>query len=199
MEASQIARSAVIAATTENRLLRWWRKRGPRITHLIVSAPRNAWWMLMHRFHPRHRYNIVRTGLPPGYYDPDTRMMHAMMTCLSEYLRAHGGADTMDEWSADLRAEAENKPVAWESLIRQAAYQEEAVAIWRWWNDTRPKERKAHEDECMRLFGDDTRLERKTPQWNADTAAHHKEEERLDEKDQEMLMRLVKIRPSLWH
>lgn len=31
----------------------------------------NAKWWLLHRFHPSHRYHIINTGLPPGWYDRD--------------------------------------------------------------------------------------------------------------------------------
>ena len=44
----------------------------------------SIWWF-RHRFDPRHRYNIVRTELPPGYYDPETRILAAFFHATAEY------------------------------------------------------------------------------------------------------------------
>lgn len=39
-------------------------------------------WWFFHRFHPKHRYNVVKTGLKPGYYDCDIQMFHACFSLL---------------------------------------------------------------------------------------------------------------------
>src|SRR5439155_23874893 len=38
----------------------------------LITEP--MWWV-RHRL-PPHRYHILPTGLPPGYYDPDIRFLH---------------------------------------------------------------------------------------------------------------------------
>lgn len=54
----------------------WWYRL--RIT-VEVWASDIKWWFLW-RFHPRHRYHIVRTGLKPGYHDTDKRIEAAVIT-----------------------------------------------------------------------------------------------------------------------
>lgn len=39
----------------------------------------NLKWWVAHRFHPRHRYNILKTSLKPGYYDPCVRIESAIL------------------------------------------------------------------------------------------------------------------------
>lgn len=38
--------------------------------HRIKRIP---WWF-KYRFHPHHRYNVLRTGQPPGYYELEDRI-----------------------------------------------------------------------------------------------------------------------------
>lgn len=186
------------AATTESRALRWWRKRWPRIRYLMWNSPRLLWYEVRYRVWPPSQWQVVRTGLKPGYYDPDTVMMHAMMVCLGRYIKASGGLDGLAQFSHDLREDwrawGENEG-SQEACERQAAIQDEAAAIWRWWTVERPRERGIHEATCMLLFGDG--MER-GPTWEQETRDHHKEEDRLNAKDQEMLHRLVEIRECLW-
>ncbi len=44
------------------------------------------WWELIHRLHPRHKYHIIRTGLKPGYWDPDTRITFAVFNIAEEFV-----------------------------------------------------------------------------------------------------------------
>lgn len=151
----------------------------------------NLLWGLRHRFDPRHRYNVVRTGLPAGYYDPDTRMLHACMALLCAYIEeGHGGADKLDAFSADLLANPD--PHAPGSCARQAASQSEATAIYRWWKVDRPANHARLDKWCTLLFGDarDKSMGTEEEHWAF--------EKKLNADDQQMLHRLIDIRPSLW-
>src|SRR5665213_1368728 len=44
------------------------------------------WWKLQHTYNHRHQYNRLDTGLPPGYYDPTTQILHAVMNCFRQYM-----------------------------------------------------------------------------------------------------------------
>ncbi len=58
---------------------RWFYKKKLRFfirRHTIARYQDAKYWVL-HRFVPRHKYNVVYTNLKPGYYDLDTRMIHA--------------------------------------------------------------------------------------------------------------------------
>lgn len=55
--------------------------------HRWVKNPiRNAYWWIQHRFNPRHRYNVVRTGFPANYYDTDLRMEGAIVRLLLDFI-----------------------------------------------------------------------------------------------------------------
>jgi len=50
---------------------------------------RLKWWFL-HRFHPNHQYHIIRTGLKPGYHDPDKRITSAIFGITKEFFEQMG-------------------------------------------------------------------------------------------------------------
>jgi hypothetical protein len=49
-----------------------------------ISLTDIKWWIL-HRIWPSNKYHIVNTGLPPGYYDADTRLLHSCFSILCDY------------------------------------------------------------------------------------------------------------------
>lgn len=55
-------------------------------------------WFILHRIHPQHRYHVVNTNLPPGYYDPCVQILHATMEPIRRFVER--GAPQI-EWSAD--------------------------------------------------------------------------------------------------
>jgi hypothetical protein len=55
-----------------SRLFSWW------------DANVRSW--LRYRLLKRHRYHLVDTGLTPGYYDQDNRMLHACFALLVDYV-----------------------------------------------------------------------------------------------------------------
>lgn len=59
-----------------------------RYTHPIDKVYRpleHSYWYLIHRFHPKHRYNILKTGLKPGYYDPDIQIVCAVFEAVKKF------------------------------------------------------------------------------------------------------------------
>src|SRR5665213_300874 len=69
----------------------WKQAAGYRIKHFFKDLK----WGFKHRYIKKHQYNVLRPKtLEPGYYDPDTRILHACMEDLREsvsytHLRAH--------------------------------------------------------------------------------------------------------------
>lgn len=51
-----------------------------------TSRLRDAYWWILHRIHPRHRYHMVRIG-PPGYYDPSERIFYACVEELRRFVK----------------------------------------------------------------------------------------------------------------
>lgn len=76
---------------------------------------RNLVWGIIHRVHPKYRYHVVKTGLKPGYYDPDTRILYTNMNLTKEFVDIT--KDTV-EWNSD-----EGHRHAWDEL----------QTIYKWW------------------------------------------------------------------
>lgn len=64
----------------------------------IKHRAKNAYWWFRHRLDPRHRYHVVRTGLCPGYYDPDIRLMAAIFNETSLFIERTG---SLIRWNDD--------------------------------------------------------------------------------------------------
>jgi len=47
----------------------------------------DAYWWVAHRVSPRHRYHVINTGLKPGYYDPDIRLLSGLFTEVISFMR----------------------------------------------------------------------------------------------------------------
>lgn len=170
-----------------------------------------AWWALLHRFHPRHRYNIARTGLPPGYYDPHTVVLHACMEQLCLWIEGRGGESHVQEWTDALRNDADphDSPVR---ANAQADNQATALEIYRWWKRERPADVKREEELLMKGFSGITWETKPTenprlvemvfPEVQPDVQAirdqYREVEEKIARDDQAMLHRLIDIRQSLW-
>jgi hypothetical protein len=93
------------------------------LPHLIFYSPhhvaRKVYYWFQHRFNPRHRYNVVKTGLPPGYYDKDTLMLYACFNLLRLYF-VQERPDQCINWSS-----------------RQEIW-EEICFLYDWWTVHRP-------------------------------------------------------------
>ena len=187
-----------------------------KATHRLLRHSSNGIWWLRHRFVPKHRYNLVCTGLKPGYYDHDTRMLHACFVLLGEYIEEEGGELKLRDWSAELRSRPDpNAPEGMDNA--QADKQDEAVTLWHWWKIEKPADEKRRDEMCHELFGgtnarrlkkvegkiDGEELyEMKAPERSLEWKEKYKIFRALDEKihsdEQTMLHRLIDIRQGLW-
>ena len=166
----------------------WLDEHMPNSVYRALGRLYRAKWWLLHRLHPRHRYHVIDTGLPPNYYDEDTLILHACMAMLGRYIKWHGGPDSLEAFSAELRTDEYR-------FVRQADQQDEAVAIWRWWTIEHPADRKRREEMLNELYGarpprDDV--------WHARNDEFRALEAKIDADEQSMLHRLIDIRPGLW-
>jgi hypothetical protein len=68
----------------------------------MSKLSRLKWWIL-HRFHPKHKYNVIKLKLEPGYYDWDVRIIHATFELFSEWMECNEceypeGFDEIESW-----------------------------------------------------------------------------------------------------
>ena len=132
-----------------------------------------------------YKFNIIDTGLSTGYHDPDKIMLHGMMAILCDFIeRENGGEEDIKnqiDSLEDLIAEDEK---FFESGSKQADTLIEIYAIYHWWKYERPKVEKEIDEICTDYMKNAKNI--------------RKLEEELFKKDQEMLHRLIEVRPSLW-
>lgn len=139
------------------------------------------------------RCHLIRTGLPKGnWYDSDIRMLYGMMNLLTEFIEYEKPFEDI-EWNSD-------------EFHKHA--RDEMIAIKSWWDnyDNRKREIEdaltAWHDAKFSGCSDDNWIERLNTRDTQDIKdlsdkLHHLEAD-LSQEEEEMLIRLVKIRGYMW-
>jgi hypothetical protein len=149
------------------------------------------YWFVSH-FVPSRRYHLLdlrqKGGYRYGWQDVPEKMLYAMFNLLGEYLNKEEPHD-LTQWYTREQIEAD------EGMKRQQAEIEEARAIYKWWTQGRKEE----EDVYGKLLHDWAEA-RRNKASNRDhlweLLQNHKEYQ--ENKTDEMIARLMKIRRSLW-
>ncbi len=185
----------------------WW----VMPTYRAFCRVSNAKYWVKYRMFP-HRYHWVDTGLSPGYHDPDSLLLYSAFACLSRYIEEAGGIERLSGFSAELRDPEKQDPNDPGSEEYQADTQDEAVTLWKWWTEEKPRD-EAERDRLMHiLFSEDRTYTTPTENpklveinfkpFEGDDKALHKQfrdlEAKIDNDEQAMLHRLIDIRRSLW-
>ena len=90
-----------------------------RMWSRITWNLKDAYWWVIHRVVPKHRYHVAKTGLTPGYYDPCVRVLATIFTETEAFV-AHQ-QDTRNEFRTDWAAN-EQHAKAWQVFKEAAAY-----------------------------------------------------------------------------
>lgn len=148
----------------------------------VIRQIRDGFWALQHRFNPRHRYNVIYLKLKPGYYDPDTRLKHAIFEEVVHYVET-----AQIEWSADERHVALKQDldsiVYWWKHGRQKAIDREEQLLSDWYEAAYGGNPKAlPKEEIDRIF-----------------AAHHKAEMDVLETDRRYMKVAIDHLDNLWY
>ncbi len=145
-------------------------------------------YWVQYRVQPKRQFHLIRTGLKPGYWDYDTRILHGCMAMLCDFVEWHGGVEELEKFNTELRTSGEAN--------QQAATQETALQIYRWWKHEKPKEEKLHEQMCSDLYGPLCKIS--DEQVKSFRESYWILEKKMQDDEQAMLKRLIEIRPSLW-
>lgn len=57
-----------------------------RVRYGIPRFFSDMYWAFKYRFVPKHKYNIIRTGLKPGYYDPSIKITFGIFEEVSRWV-----------------------------------------------------------------------------------------------------------------
>lgn len=169
--------------------------------HTALTDLSKARFWLLYRLSPSHQYHLIRTGLEPGYHCEDELILHGCMAMLRRYVEnfadeGKSGEEVLEEFNRKLREPDHDTHGMQECLSGQADMQAEALAIYRWWRYEKPKDEAWRDELCMRIYGS------KKEKSDARTADLREEFRSLEDKiardEQDMLHRLIEIRPGLW-
>ncbi len=167
------------------------------VFNTLIGTPfDNIRWGITYRLFKKHQYQIIRPRtLKPGYYDEETRILHAVMECLVEHVEVN--TEYMDY---------EHPPEELEYTYVTMRY------VYEWWTKDYPNRDKFTVDgkrltpypKLPKEWGDMAVLRKEYDdeplmvEWNR--VARRDMENRQDwfDKEQEMLMKVIKIRKNLW-
>lgn len=180
-----------------------------------VSHSFSAWWN--NRFVAKTHF--LKTGLRPGqYHELDERILHGLFNEFREFVeselaRMQGWGDEkyvfkrgrcpeagVDHliWASDLKYDdafiSKNDPL-WGKPTPQAKAAEKMLDLYKWWTEVRPNRPDPHEASGWSKHWD------KKGDDKAKAAASdrlQKIEEEYDSEDEKMLIRLIRLRKSLW-
>lgn len=184
----------------------------------FISDP--IWWV-KHR--TIHRYNILETGLVPGYYDYDTRIEKALFKAVVDHFEKETGwaypefkklpkdkrYDFIVQKREEFIAELKNDEYGQDQAVRE----QEQLDIYKWiktdystwkdgWDEVGiPEFRKKMED--LGLHDPDKMMLKVPEPYDSEYLALIKASHEVDKKHQDevdaMLIRIIKVRHSLWY
>lgn len=173
------------------------------------------------------KYHIVKTDLQPGYYDIDTRILHSNFTLLTDFVEIEK-ASLQYFFASHERTKKFGSRVKFENLTkaqkrelglqyldweinntdeplfpeRQRESAKEIKELYLWWNDVRPSRidpYDKYEEELSKFSGS---LETMPGKNKKKMLALYKKigklEDQYEKEDETMLIRLMKVRKSLW-
>jgi hypothetical protein len=168
------------------------------------------WWV---RYRTWSRYHVVRTDLSPGYTEPETRMFHAMMTILVDFVERElawmswcceyprGSKPKLPcparglaylDWEIGLKMDERMsvypEDPEYGQPTPQAKCAAEIKAIYLWYREVYQKRNDPYEGEWPE--GKDEKT--------AGALRVHEEERRRAAEDAEMMKRLVDVREGMW-
>ena len=190
------------------------------------------------RYRTSRRYHILDTGLKPGYYEVETKMLHVNFNMLKDFVEVEQAMRSYwwtDEYKHDAswcekhmpfyrvfypfrRPDLGIKHLEWAATLddpslpvhercdSQAVSAREILKLYKWWIEERPARKEIELSEYDNQgLGILASLDDDFDKDADDYAKFQKEmdearaqEEGWEAKDEEMLIRLVKIRRSLW-
>lgn len=202
----------------------------------------NFRYAIRHRFFDR--YNVIHTGLKPGYYDADIRMLNGMFNLLVDFIEIekawmHVVFDDTEHkkrnhpwWSKGwTRFKSFRDPDAglahlnWEIGLgdpdlpeheqssSQAADAKEELELYNWWKYIRPNRpdaydssgwsaycatRRSKSNDTLDFLDHEDESDEERENVNVMLDKIRKIEQDYDNEDQEMLIRLIKIRKGMW-
>lgn len=157
---------------------------------------RAAYWWVMHRIHPGHKYHIIKPRtLEPNYHDPREVILHASMELLTQFVEF----ETSDHAHVD-----------WEGTEHHSKAWKEMNQIYDWWTKERPFREIIFNKEnpyppeppsrhFMWMFDEEYENTPERIAWSKVADLHNQQDVKWDEEDNDYLHRLINIRLYMWY
>ena len=177
------------------------------------------------RYRTTRRYHVIKTGMKPGYSDVSEKMLHVNFNMLKDFIEVEKaymwtwhekGTNNKSEqpgvshllWEMGL-----DNDDSWKGNKTQASNAREQYELYDWWTNQRPyrvddamEEWEAYHTLKKEIYGDDAdnffrddldtkELKKLQKKWLTKSTKIEKHNLKEDEKN---LIRLMKIRNSLW-
>ena len=156
----------------------------------ILTKIKNIKWYILYRISPKHRYHVVRTGRKPGYCDPDIQMIHCAFELLKEFVNFNIEKQIVN-WDAD-----EWHKEAWNEMM----------SLNTWWVYERPEREDKFDREHtwpkidrLGLFDKEKQDDPNVIEYRRILNLYNDAKERWHQEDEDMFIRLIKIRRYLWY
>ena len=193
------------------------------IRDLWTSFVYNCWTTPIYaiKYRTTHRYNILHTGLKPEYYDLDRRILHGVFNelvnfveCDKAWLNVVFGENKGKRGLFERYRSAEQgiEYLNWEMSLKddylgnQVEVAKETLTLYKWWKEVYLTRKDVHEESGLNEYH--SRFDSKD--WEEWASLKPSEEYKAlieksrqiemdrDIEETEMLIRLIKIRKSLW-
>ena len=165
---------------------------------------KDGYWWVKYRITPKHKYTTIKLKrLDPGYYDADKLLMYFMFEIFEDFMKRqltnpiHVWEYTLEDFEHVDEDEAQK-----EVDVRNATWAE-MNKIYDWWierpNRVRPKFPKLPKEwGALSVLNEDFEEEEKMKEWDKVRLQRIALDEQWDKEDEDMMIRLIKIRSVLW-
>lgn len=160
----------------------WFRTR-------IQRPIKDAWYWVVCHLLPSRRYHLLDLRQPTykfGWIDSDTKMLYALFNILNQFVEGE-----MSHWYCPSEEDVQTD----NHLLYQRNNWLETKAIHYWWNVERLRQMDEHAD-LLHRWSEARKVD--APETHILWDELHKMEKVQEDKEDEMIARLLKIRRSLW-
>lgn len=170
---------------------------------------RDMKFWILHRVHPKytmHKINIK--SISPGYHDPVKLILHAPFDVFCQFMDRIYAGDSYVLWYYE-EGDDHRQYADPEEIERTNKRWQEMQTLYKWWMIDRPNREVIWDEQHPRIrlpkewgtfapFNDDYRNTPEVREWQAHANRSNEQHAVWEQDDEDMLIRLIKIRPCLW-
>lgn len=158
------------------------------VGHVLYGWNRRI-WEFKHKYIPKHQFHIIRTTLDPKHYhDPREQILYATMDMVKQFVDITGDQ------------------INWDSDPDHAHVWAELQVVYDWWvnkypnrEDNLPDYPDVDDEKILGEKREECRNDPDVKEWDRIATIHRNAEEEWEREEEEMLIRVMKVRAYLWY